>query len=76
MFQKLASRWNATTPALFKNIQKVGIMLATVSTAISTSTLPLPSWLTSYAPHLAAISVIISIICQFMVIPSDSDSKA
>jgi len=76
IFINLKNRWKAQTPALFKKIQRIGIGLATASTYISTSTLGLPTWLTTIAPELAAASVIIAIFCQFMQVPAQDADKA
>ena len=75
IFINIKNRWNAETPKLFKNIQRLGIGLATASTYISTSTIGLPVWLTSYAPQMAGASVVIALFCQFMKVPSDNADK-
>lgn len=60
----IVERAKAPTPPFFKKLRNVGLVLATISTAIITAPIALPAALVSAAGYVAVASGVMSAVSQ------------
>jgi hypothetical protein len=61
----LIERWNATTPAFFKKIIRIGVAVGVVGGMIATLPLSLPAFVVSAAGYASAVGTTAATIAKF-----------
>ncbi|MBT0812995.1 hypothetical protein KIH41_17035 [Litoribacter ruber] len=62
---EIQQRWNAPTPPFFKRIQKVGMVLMGVGTAILAAPVSLPASITLVGGYILTGGTVLSAVAQF-----------
>jgi len=63
----LKQRWKASTPKFWKKVQKTGLILTAIGTAVSTAPVALPAAVVSIAAYAAVGGGLIAAMAQLTV---------